>query len=67
MLREWSRAQICQIQKKDTLCDNYRGVALLDTVYKIMAVVMRSHLNEFSEQPLGEYQARCRRNRSVTD
>ena len=57
-----------QEEKGDALeCVNYREIALLKTCYKVVAQCLRSRLNEQEERKSGEYQARFRYNRSVTD
>src|SRR6185436_2187167 len=40
---EWSEARICPIHKKGDkmLCENYRGVALLDTCYKVLSRILK--------------------------
>jgi hypothetical protein len=38
------------------ICDNYRGVTLLCTTYKIMANVLYVKLVPFAEEIIGEYQ-----------
>lgn len=66
---EWTRARICPIHKKgDKMrCENYRGIALLEVVYKILTNILRKKLNQYTEKILGEYQAGFRSNRSTTD
>ena len=53
---EWGEATIVPIYKKGNklMCENYRGIALLPTVYKILSVAI---LVECGERILGEYQS----------
>lgn len=69
MPEEWAKAVIIPLHKKGdrTVCDNYRGIALLDTVYKILAHCIRTKLNPYAERAVGEYQSGFRSGRSVTD
>lgn len=65
----WSRAVLKPVHKKGdkTLCDNYRGIALLDTTYKVLASIIKEKLDIYAEKIIGEYQCGFRSNRSVTD
>lgn len=35
----WNDAVLCQVHKKDDpqICDNYRGIALLNVTYKVLS------------------------------
>lgn len=65
----WRNAVLCPIPKKGDLsiCDNYRGIALLDVTYKVLARVIRKRLNERLKGVIGEYQGGFREGRSTTD
>jgi sorting nexin-29 len=67
MPTEWKVAIICPTHKKgDRLnCDNYRGIALLNTAYKIFSGILLGRIKEYSEEIVGEYQ--CGTGRSTTD
>lgn len=69
MPEQWSMAIICPIHKKNdkTCCDNYRGIALLSTVYKVFTKILARRLMPFTEAILGDYQCGFRPNRSTTD
>ncbi|KAA5771122.1 reverse transcriptase family protein, partial [Pseudomonas aeruginosa] len=59
----------CPLHKKgDVLdCQNYRGISLLNTAYKIFANVLFGKLKPFVEPRLGEYQCGFRPGRSTID
>lgn len=69
MPRSWRDAIICPIHKKgdQTNCNNYRGIALLNVTYKVLATCIKNRLNQYADKILGEYQSGFRRGRSVTD
>nr|XP_014275578.1 uncharacterized protein LOC106680395 [Halyomorpha halys] len=69
MPEDWTRAVICPIHKKgDKLtCDNYRGIALLSTTYKILAVLLHKRVSDFTENIIGEYQGGFRPGRLTVD
>lgn len=69
MPEDWSSALICPLHKKgDKMqCENYRGIALLEVCYKILAQIVRKRLVSYSEEIIGEYQAGFRGGRSITD
>ena len=66
---EWGEAIIVHIYKKGNKleCENYRGIALLPTVYKILSVAICRRLVEWGERILGEYKSGFRPGRSTTD
>jgi Reverse transcriptase (RNA-dependent DNA polymerase) len=69
MPKEWSEAILIPLHKKEdiTICENYRGIALLDTSYKVLANCIKNRLEPIVERLLGDYQCGFRANRSVTD
>ncbi|XP_048487060.1 uncharacterized protein LOC105395445 [Plutella xylostella] len=66
---EWNVGVICPIHKKGSRkrCSNYRGIALLPTVYKILSYILLRRLEPYAEETLGDYQCGFRRNRSTVD
>lgn len=66
---EWQVSIIHPIHKKgDRLkCENYRGISLLSTAYKIFTNILKERLEPFAEEALGEYQAGFRKGRSTID
>ena len=67
--QEWVDVVLVPIPKKDNLhsCDNWRGIALLDVVGKLVARIVQSRLQIVAEQELPESQCRFRRGRGCTD
>lgn len=68
MPEEWQTSIICPIHKKDKLiCNNYRGISLLSTTYKVFTSILRDRLDQYTQEIIGEYQAGFRRGRSTLD
>ena len=57
------------IHKKGTKskCENYRGITLLPTAYKLFANIIRNKLNEYLGDEMIEEQCGFRKGRSCTD
>ena len=66
---EWKESVIVPIHKKGdkTECNNYRGISLLSTTYKILSNILLSRLIPYAEEIIGDHQCGFRRNRSTTD
>lgn len=66
---EWKVAAICPIFKKGdrSKCENYRGIALLCTAYKLLSYIVLGRITPLAEEIIGDYQGGFRPNRSVTD
>ncbi|KAL4084839.1 hypothetical protein QTP88_027723 [Uroleucon formosanum] len=66
---EWKTAIICPIFKKGnpTKTENYRGISLLDTCYKILTTLILERLNPYIEEIVGNYQCGFRRGKSTID
>jgi sorting nexin-29 len=59
---------ICLHKKGNKLdCENYRGIALLGVVYKLMCVIVAKMLPDYTKQLLGEYQNGFWKSRSTAD
>jgi len=66
---EWKESIIVPIHKEGdkTECNNYRGISLLPTTYKILSSILLSRLIPYAEEVTGGHQCGFRRNRSTTD
>lgn len=65
----WTEVLLCPVYKKGDRaeCQNYRGIALQDVTYKLLAMIIRNRLKNAAERIVGEYQCGFRENRSVND
>jgi hypothetical protein len=50
-----------------TDCNNYRGISLLLTAYKILSNILLARLTPCVNETTGDHQCGFRRNRSTTD
>ena len=66
---EWKESIILPIHKKGdkTDCNNYRGISLLPTSYKILSNILLSRLIPYAKEIIGDHQCGFRRNRSTID
>jgi hypothetical protein len=66
---QWKESIIVPIHKKGdkTACNNYRGMSLLSTSYKILSNILLSRLRSYIDEIIGNHQCGFRRNRSTTD
>ena len=62
---EWKQSIIVPIHKKwdQTDGNNYRGISLLPTTYKILSNILLSRLTPYAEEIIGDHQCGFRRNR----
>ena len=69
MPEEGNETITVHIHKKGdkTDCNNYRGISLLPTTYKILSNILLSRLIPNAEEVTGNHQCGLRRNRSTTD
>jgi hypothetical protein len=58
MPAEWLTAVVCLVYRKgDKLrCESYRGIALLNVIYKIFTNILTQHLEIYTERIPGDYQ-----------
>jgi hypothetical protein len=66
---EWKTGIITVLHKKGDacVCENYRGLSLLNTAYKIFSRILFVRIEEAINSICGEYQAGFRKNRSTAD
>jgi sorting nexin-29 len=67
--QQWKEFIIVPIYKKGdkTDCNNYRGISLLSTAYKILSNFLLARLTPYVNEIIGDHQRGFRRNRSTTD
>jgi hypothetical protein len=60
---------IISLNKKGnkTICNNYRGIALLSTTYKVFSKILLGRLEPLAEECIGDYQCGFRKGRSTID
>lgn len=65
----WKESVVFPVLKKGDSrnCNNYRGISLLNTAYKVFSVALYNRLIKYVEPQLGEYQGGFRKNRSTID
>ena len=66
---EWKESIIVPMYRKGDKTDwnNYRGISLLPTTYKILSNILLSRIISYAEETTGDYQCGFRRNRSTID
>jgi len=66
---EWKESIFVPIYKRSDKTDgnNFRGISLLSTVYRILSINLLSRLTLYGEEIIGDYQCKFRHNRSTTD
>uniref|UniRef100_A0A2S2NR89 Reverse transcriptase domain-containing protein n=1 Tax=Schizaphis graminum TaxID=13262 RepID=A0A2S2NR89_SCHGA len=66
---DWKTAIICPMFKKGDPMDtsNYRGIALLDSCYKILSLALLRRLEVYSRDIIGNYQSGFLRTKSTSD
>jgi len=66
---EWKESIIVHIHKKGdkTDCNNYRGISLLPTTYKMLSNILLSRLFLHAKQIIGDHQCGFRSNKSTID
>jgi hypothetical protein len=55
---QWKESIIVPIHKKGakTACNNYRGISLLSTSYKILSNILLSRLSPYMDEIIGDHQ-----------
>lgn len=66
---EWKEAVVVPLHKKgDKLtCNNYRGISLLNTTYKVLSKIVLNRLKYFEKDIIDEHQAGFVKGRSTID
>jgi hypothetical protein len=66
---QWKESIIVPVPKKcdQTDCNNFSGISLLSTSYKILSNILLSRLGPYMDEIIGDHQCGFRRNRSTTD
>ena len=66
---EWKESIFVPIYKKGDKTDfsNYRGISLLQTMFKVLTNILLSILAPYAEEIIGDNQCEFRLNRSTTD
>jgi len=66
---QWKDAIVIPIFKKGdkTNCNNYRGISLLPTCYKVLSNILLVRLVPYTDEIIGDHQCGFRRNRPTTD
>jgi hypothetical protein len=69
LLDQWKESITVPIHKKGdkTDCNNYRGISLLSTSYKMLSNILLSRLSPYIDEIIEDHQCGFRRNRSTTD
>jgi hypothetical protein len=67
--QQWKESSIKPIHKKGdkTDCNNYRGISLLSTAYKILSNIILARLTPYVNEIIGDHQCGFRCNRSTTN
>jgi hypothetical protein len=65
---QWKESIIVPIHKTGdkTDCNNYRGISLLSTSYKILSNMLHSRLSPFTDEIIGDHQCGFPHTRSTT-
>jgi hypothetical protein len=65
--QQWKESIIVLIHKKGdkTDCNNYRGISLISTAYKILSNILLARLTPYVSEIIGDHQCGFRRNRST--
>jgi hypothetical protein len=65
---QWKESVIVLVHKEgEELTNNYRGISLLSTLYKISSNILLSMSSPYLYESIGDHQCGFRHNRSTTD
>jgi hypothetical protein len=66
---QWKECIIVPVHKTgdETDCNNYHGISLLSTSYKILSNILLSQLSPYIDENIWDHQCGFQRNRSTTD
>jgi hypothetical protein len=69
LLQQWKESIIVPIYKNGdkTDCNNYRGISLLSTTYRILSNILLARLTPYVNEITGHHQCGFRRNRCTMD
>jgi sorting nexin-29 len=67
--QQWKESIILPICKKGdkTVCNNYRGISLLSTAYRILSNILLARLTLYVTEIIGDHQCGFHHSRSTTD
>jgi hypothetical protein len=67
--QQWKESVIVPVYEKGdkTDCNNYRGISLLSTAYKILSNIVLARLTSYVNEIIGDHQCGFRHNRSTVD
>jgi hypothetical protein len=67
--QQWKKSIIVPIHKKGDMtdCNNYKGISLLSTAYKILSNILLARLTPYVSEVIGDHQCGFHCNRSTTD
>jgi hypothetical protein len=67
--QQWKESVTVPTYRKvgKTDCNNYRGISLLSTVYKILSNILLAKLTAYANEVTGDHQCGFHRNRYTTD
>jgi len=65
----WHTSVLCPVHKKGDamVCQNYRGISLLNTCYKLVSNIILNRIKPYTREIIGEYQAGFTSGKSTVD
>ena len=69
MPEQWKDSIVVPIFKKrgKVNCNNYQGILLLPTCYKVLSNILLAKLVPYAEEIMGDHQCSFKRNKSTVD